>query len=183
MSKPAEPPMPAAGHGDARHAVDYAALTLELDALLGAEPDRIANAANTAALLYLRLPDVSWAGFYFATPPPGAGAERELVLGPFQGKPACVRIAWGKGVCGTAALRGQALVVDDVHAFDGHIACDPQSRSEVVLPLIDAAGEPIGVLDLDSTAPARFTLQDRDGLAAVATVFMRAWERGGAGSG
>src|ERR1700758_2529806 len=108
----------------------YRDLARDLAALLAGEADRIANAANMAALIYHGLPDLNWAGFYFLR-------GRELVLGPFQGKPACVRIALGSGVCGTAAARGETIVVPDVHAFPGHIACDPASRSELVVPLLD----------------------------------------------
>ena len=107
----------------------YRDLARQLAALIAGEPDPIANAANTAALIYHGLPDLNWAGFYFRN-----GAE--LVLGPFQGKPACVRIPIGKGVCGTAAARGTTVLVPDVHDFPGHIACDPDSRSELVVPLI-----------------------------------------------
>mgnify|MGYP006294375681 CR=1 FL=1 len=158
-------------------AVDYAMLERELSALLGDEPDRIANASNTAALLFHRLPDVSWVGFYFAVPAED-DVGRELVLGPFQGKPACVRIAWGRGVCGTAAARRETQRVDDVHAFEGHIACDPSSRSELVVPLADDAGTLIGVLDLDSESAARFTTQDQAGIETLALCFMATWPRG-----
>jgi L-methionine (R)-S-oxide reductase len=133
----------------------YRDLARQLAALIAGEPDPIANAANTAALIYHGLPDLNWAGFYFRN-----GAE--LVLGPFQGKPACVRIPIGKGVCGTAAARGTTVLVPDVHDFPGHIACDPDSRSELVVPLIKD-GSVLGVLDLDSPLPARFDDLDRDG--------------------
>src|ERR1700741_4713843 len=132
----------------------YRDLARQLAALIAGEPDPIANAANTAALIYHGLPDLNWAGFYFRN-----GAE--LVLGPFQGKPACVRIPIGKGVCGTAAATGAAVMVPDVHDFPGHIACDPDSRSELVVPLIED-GSVLGVLDLDSPLPARFDELDRD---------------------
>src|SRR6266404_7329515 len=133
----------------------YRDLAEQLAALLAGEADRIANAANMAALIYHGLPDLNWAGFYFRR-----GAE--LVLGPFQGKPACVRIPIGRGVCGTAAARAATVLVPDVHDFPGHIACDPESRSELVVPLIDA-GAVLGVLDLDSPLLARFDELDRDG--------------------
>jgi GAF domain-containing protein len=151
----------------------YRDLARQLTALLAGEPDPIANAANMAALIYHRLANVNWAGFYFRN-----GAE--LVLGPFQGKPACVRIPIGKGVCGTSAARGTAVLVHDVHDFPGHIACDPESRSELVVPLIED-GSVLGVLDLDSPLPARFDELDRDGceqLVAVLLVNYRKYPRG-----
>jgi L-methionine (R)-S-oxide reductase len=151
----------------------YRDLARQLAALIAGEPDPIANAANTAALIYHGLPDLNWAGFYFRN-----GAE--LVLGPFQGKPACVRIPIGKGVCGTAAARGTTLLVPNVHDFPGHIACDPVSRSELVVPLIKD-GSVLGVLDLDSPLPARFNELDRDGceqLVALLLVHNRKYARG-----
>jgi L-methionine (R)-S-oxide reductase len=151
----------------------YRDLARQLAALIAGEPDPIANAANTAALIYDGLPDLNWAGFYFRN-----GAE--LVLGPFQGKPACVRIPIGKGVCGTAAARGTTILVPDVRDFPGHIACDPASRSELVVPLIKD-GSVLGVLDLDSPLPARFDDLDRDGceeLVAVLLVHYRKYPRG-----
>jgi len=120
----------------------YQELAMQLEALLVGERDRIANAANMAALIYHGLPDVNWAGFYFRQ-------GGELVLGPFQGRPACMRIPLGRGVCGTAAARGATVLVPNVHAFAGHIACDPVSRSELVVPLLES-GKVSGVLDLDS---------------------------------
>ena len=126
----------------------YRELALQLSGLLSGERDSIANAANTAALLYHALPDVNWVGFYLLK-------EGELVLGPFQGKPACVRIALGRGVCGTAAQARRSVVVPDVHAFPGHIACDTASRSELVVPLI-ARDALVGVLDLDSPSAGAF---------------------------
>ena len=123
-----------------------------------------------AALIYHGLPELNWAGFYFAR-------DGGLVLGPFQGKPACVRIPWGEGVCGTAAARGKAIVVPDVEAFPGHIACDAASRSELVVPLI-AAGTVVGVLDLDSPRLARFDEDDREGcerLVAILLAHHRDW--------
>lgn len=144
----------------------YAELTGDLEALLAGESDAIANAANTAALLFETLPEINWAGFYFLR-------DGELVLGPFQGRPACVRIALGRGVCGTAAERRATLVVPDVHAFPGHIACDTASRSEVVVPLI-ADGQLLGVLDIDSPLPGRFDEEDARGLERVARVTLAA---------
>jgi GAF domain-containing protein len=143
----------------------YQQLSLQLASLLEGEHDSIANAANTAALLYHTLPDVNWVGFYLLK-----GAE--LVLGPFQGKPACIRIAVGHGVCGTAVERRESIVVPDVNAFPGHIACDSASRSELVVPLIQARAI-IGVLDLDSPSLARFDEADRIGCEKLAAVFLR----------
>ena len=124
----------------------------------------MANEANTSALIFDALPDLNWVGFYFLK-------GDELVVGPFQGKPACVRIALGKGVCGTAALERRTIVVPDVEAFPGHIACDAASRSEVVVPLI-AGRELLGVLDLDSPKPARFDEDDARGLERLAAIFL-----------
>jgi L-methionine (R)-S-oxide reductase len=144
----------------------YARLATTLESLLAGERDRIANAANTAALLFHSLPDLNWVGFYFL-------AGDELILGPFQGKPACVRIPVGRGVCGTAAARHSTVLVPDVHAFEGHIACDPQSRSEIVVPL--TAGMTLrGVLDLDSPLAGRFDAQDRWGLERLAGIYVAA---------
>ncbi|MHB8448346.1 MAG: GAF domain-containing protein [Rudaea sp.] len=144
----------------------YAQLADQARGLLHGERDRIANAANFAALVYHALPDINWAGFYFYD-------GSELVVGPFQGRPACVRIALGKGVCGTAAATRQTQVVPDVNAFAGHIACDSASRSEIVVPLFD--GERlIGVWDVDSPALARFDDDDRAGMERLAGIFMNA---------
>lgn len=142
----------------------YRQLVAQAEALTAGEADRIANAANLAALVFHALPELNWAGFYFHD-------GHELVVGPFQGKPACVRIAIGKGVCGTAAETRETQVVPDVHAFPGHIACDGDTRSEIVVPLIHD-GEVVGVLDLDSPHPDRFDTTDREGLEAVARVFV-----------
>ena len=143
---------------------DYARLAGTLRSLLAGEPDPIANAANLAALLYHSLPELNWAGFYFAR----AG---ELVLGPFQGKPACVRIAFGRGVCGAAVTRRSSVLVPDVGAFEGHIACDPQSRAELVVPLL--AGERVlGVLDLDSPRVGRFDEEDRRGIEELVAIYL-----------
>ena len=133
-----------------------------LDALTGGEPDAIANMANAAALFWEYLPDLNWAGFYRLV-------EGELVLGPFQGKAACIRIALGKGVCGTAAQTRTTQLVADVHAFPGHIACDAASRSELVVPVVHD-GRLIGVLDLDSPEPARFDAEDAAGCEALMAV-------------
>jgi GAF domain-containing protein len=142
----------------------YAELARDLTALLQGERDLVANAANTAALIYDALPDLNWAGFYLYK-------SGELVLGPFQGKPACVRIGIGKGVCGTAAARRETVLVEDVHAFPGHIACDSASNSEVVIPLLRGA-ELLGVLDLDSPKHARFSAADARGLETLARIFV-----------
>jgi GAF domain-containing protein len=142
----------------------YRELARQLEGLLSGERHRIANAANAAALLFSSLPDVNWLGFYFLE-------DAELVVGPFQGKPACVRIAIGRGVCGAAAARRETVVVRDVHAFADHIVCDPDSRSEIVVPLI-AHGSLIGVLDVDSPKIARFDEADRVGLERLAAIFI-----------
>ncbi len=142
----------------------YRDLARDLTALLAGERDLIANASNTAALIYDALPDLNWAGFYLYK-------EGELVLGPFQGKPACVRIAIGKGVCGTAAERRETVIVEDVHAFPGHIACDSASNSEIVVPLLRGA-ELLGVLDVDSPKLRRFGQADQRGLEALARIFI-----------
>jgi GAF domain-containing protein len=145
---------------------DYRNLHRTLAALLEGERDLIANLANTAALLWQELPDLNWAGFYLLK-------ESELVLGPFQGKPACVRIALGKGVCGTSAHLRKSVIVPNVHEFDGHIACDTASNSEIVVPLIKN-DEVLGVLDLDSPSLSRFDEIDRAGLETVATILLSA---------
>lgn len=142
----------------------YEQLTAQARALLSGEPDRIANAANLAALVYHALPDLNWVGFYFFD-------GTELVVGPFQGLPACVRIPLNKGVCGAAASTGQTQRVDDVDAFPGHIACDSASRSEVVVPL-NKNGQLVGVFDLDSPKLARFDEEDQRGLESIAAVFL-----------
>jgi L-methionine (R)-S-oxide reductase len=143
----------------------YQSLSEELDALLRGELDPVANAANAAAAIFHSLPGLNWAGFYFAQGP-------ELVLGPFQGKPACVRIPIGKGVCGTAAAERRSMLVADVHQFPGHIACDADSRSELVVPLLTAAGV-LGVLDLDSPRPGRFDAIDQAGCEAIAAMLVQ----------
>src|SRR5262249_39344951 len=144
----------------------YNQLADQLSSLLAGENDEIANAANFAALLFHSVPDLNWSGFYFAK-------GDELVLGPFQGKPACVRIAIGSGVCGTAAARRETTVVNNVHEFPGHIACDSASNSEIVIPLVK--GEKlIGVLDLDSPVLARFDDADAAGLEALVRILLTA---------
>lgn len=137
----------------------YRDLHAALDALTAHEPDAIANMANAAALIGQYLPDLNWSGFYRMV-------GDELVLGPFQGKAACIRIPLGKGVCGTAAETRETQLVEDVHAFPGHIACDAASRSELVVPIVEG-GRLIGVLDLDSPSPARFDAEDAAGCEAL----------------
>jgi L-methionine (R)-S-oxide reductase len=154
---------------------DYASLAEELNGLLAGEPDLIANAANTAALLFDALPDINWVGFYFLGQRlgPGANGENELIVGPFQGKPACVRIPLGKGVCGTAAATRKTIVVLDVHEFPGHIACDAASQSEIVVPLM-RGNTLLGVLDIDSPSLARFDDADQRGIERLAALFVAA---------
>jgi L-methionine (R)-S-oxide reductase len=142
----------------------YEELAAQARGLLAGERDRVANAANFAALVFNALPAINWCGFYFYD-------GTELVVGPFQGKPACVRIALGKGVCGTAAVTGETQVVRDVDAFPGHIACDAASRSEIVVPLSDGATL-IGVWDVDSPDLARFDDDDREGMERLCAIFM-----------
>ena len=144
----------------------YADLQRALAGLLAGEQDFIANAANFAALVYHSLPDLNWAGCYFLR-------GQELVLGPFQGRPACVRIAMGRGVCGTAAQQRASVVVADVHEFPDHIVCDPVSRSELVVPLIKDS-ELVGVFDLDSPLPGRFNEEDRAGMEMAVRTLMAA---------
>lgn len=152
----------------------YEALVRSLTALLSGERDWIANLANTAALLYTELADINWAGFYLLK-------DGELVLGPFQGRPACVRIAMGKGVCGTAALRRESMIVPNVHEFEGHIACDSASNSELVVPLV-CGDELLGVLDVDSPKFGRFDEEDGRGIRAIAGILIEASTRPLAGS-
>ncbi|MEO8436175.1 MAG: GAF domain-containing protein [Pyrinomonadaceae bacterium] len=142
----------------------YQGLEQQARALLEGETDLIANAANLAALIYHSLPDLNWAGFYFLQ-------GEQLVLGPFQGQPACVRIEMGKGICGTAALKRETVIVSNVHEFPGHIACDSASNSEIVVPVI-MESRLIGVLDLDSPKFSRFDDKDAAGLANVVDVFV-----------
>jgi L-methionine (R)-S-oxide reductase len=145
-------------------------LAAQARALLEGERDATANAANVAALVFHALPELNWAGFYWMK-------GGELVLGPFQGKPACVRIALGKGVCGTAAEQRRTVVVPDVHAFPGHIACDSASNSEVVVPVLKA-GRVIGVLDVDSPKPGRFGDAEARALEEVARIFVESSDLG-----
>jgi len=144
----------------------YSNLSVQLRALLEGERDAIANMANMASLLFYSLPDLNWVGFYLLK-------NNELVLGPFQGKPACVRIGLGSGVCGTAAKRRETIMVDNVHDFPDHIACDSASNSEIVAPIV--AGEQlIGVLDLDSPSLSRFDEEDAAGLNELVEIFVKA---------
>ena len=143
----------------------YAQLLEQARALLHGEHDRIANAANLSALVYNALPDPNWVGFYFFD-------GTELVVGPFQGLPACVRIPLDKGVCGAAARSRQTQRVEDVHAFPGHIACDSASNSELVVPLVAADGQLLGVFDLDSPLSARFSVEDQEGLEHIARAYL-----------
>ena len=145
----------------------YCELASQLQGLLEGERDAVANAANLSALVFELVPDLNWAGFYFLK------SEDELVLGPFQGKVACVRIPVGKGVCGTAVAEARSMLVPDVHAFPGHIACDAASRSELVTPLIKD-GRIHGVLDLDSPTPGRFDAEDQAGIETLAAIYAAA---------
>jgi L-methionine (R)-S-oxide reductase len=142
----------------------YQQICEQLSELLGDEKNFIANAANTSALLFQSLPNVLWVGFYIAE-------GKELVLGPFQGKPACARLPFGKGVCGTAAAKRKTVVVPDVNRFSGHIACDIASQSEIVVPLLNW-GKVLGVLDIDSATANRFDDDDREGIESVVAVFL-----------
>ena len=153
-----------AGAKPARKSDLYAELRVTAQALLEGERDAVANAANLAALIWHTLPGLNWAGFYFLK-------GGELVVGPFQGKPACVRIALGKGVCGTSAQKRAPVIVPDVDQFPGHIVCDSASKSEIVVPLL-RRGEVLGVLDLDSPALSRFDDEDRAGLEAIASLWV-----------
>lgn len=146
-------------------ATAYRELAQQARGLMHGEPDLIANAANFSALVFHALPDINWAGFYFFD-------GTELVVGPFQGQPACIRIAMGKGVCGVAARSGEAQLVADVNAFPGHIFCDAASRSEVVVPLIRADGSLLGVWDVDSPTVGRFKAEDLAGMQALCREFM-----------
>jgi len=143
----------------------YASLKMQARSLLSGERDPVANAANLVSLIYHLVPDLNWVGIYFLR-------DGELLVGPFQGKPACVRIAMGRGVCGTAAREKRTMLVDDVDAFPGHIPCDADSRSEAVVPLVAADGGLLGVLDLDSSTQGRFDDNDAQGLEALAAVYV-----------
>lgn len=140
----------------------YKLLKIRIGGLLDSSPYRISNLANTSAMLMEWLPDINWVGFYIRK-------QDQLILGPFQGKTACTRIQMGKGVCGTAAVRDAAILVEDVHAFPGHIACDSASRSEIVIP-VHCGGEVWGVLDIDSPSVARFDSEDQEGLEALVRI-------------
>lgn len=144
----------------------YASLEAQLRSLLAGERDFVANLANFASLLFHSLPDLNWSGFYLLK-------ERDLVLGPFQGKPACIRIPMGEGVCGTAAARRETILVDNVHEFPGHIACDSASNSEIVVPIVNG-NTLVGVLDLDSPLPSRFDSEDARGLNELVNIFIAA---------
>jgi GAF domain-containing protein len=144
----------------------YRDLASALEGLVAGEPDGVANMANAAALIWETLPDLNWVGFY-------RNVDGELVLGPFQGRPACIRIPFGQGVCGAAAASQQVQRIDDVHAFPGHIACDAASNSELVVPIV-RDGELIAVLDLDSPKTARFTEEDEAGCVRLAEILAHA---------
>jgi GAF domain-containing protein len=144
----------------------YRDLASALEGLVSGEPDAVANMANAAALIWETLPDLNWAGFY-------RKVGGELVLGPFQGRPACIRIKFGEGVCGTAAATRQVQRVEDVHAFPGHIACDSASNSELVVPIVRDDGELVGVLDLDSPKTGRFTEEDEAGCVRLAEILAK----------
>ena len=145
----------------------YAMLAAQVEALLAGERNLVANAAQLSAFIYQEVPDLNWAGFYFVD------GQDQLLLGPFQGKVACMRIPFSKGVCGTAASERRTQRVEDVHAFPGHIACDAASRSELVIPLVKE-GRLIGVLDLDSPNPARFSAADQAGIEGLVAAFLAA---------
>ena len=153
--------------------MDYRALEENLAALIGGVPHPIANLANASALLWEMLPDLNWAGFYLTEK--NEEGQPLLVLGPFQGRPACIEIPWGRGVCGTAAATGKTQLGPDVHLFPGHIACDAASASEIVVPLKDNDGSVFGVLDLDSPVIGRFTEEDKAGLERLARVIEKEW--------
>src|SRR4051794_36794649 len=142
----------------------YDQLAAQLSSLLAGERDLVANAANFSSLIFHSLPDLNWAGFYFAK-------DGELVLGPFQGQPACVRIKIGQGVCGAGAAKRETVIVENVHEFPGHIACDTASNSEIVVPLIKDS-RLLGALDLDSPVPARFDREDAVGLERLVEIFV-----------
>ncbi|MCF0135072.1 MAG: GAF domain-containing protein [Lachnospiraceae bacterium] len=146
---------------------DYTLLLQQARALISGESHYLPNLANTAALLWEALSDINWCGFYLTAASGDTPAHKELILGPFQGKPACIRIPFGKGVCGTAALQDTLQLVEDVHCFPGHIACDSASASEIVIPIHGANGAVVAVLDIDSPLKARFTTADADGLTAL----------------
>ena len=148
----------------------YRDLSVQAQGLMSGQTHRVANAANLSALIDQSLDNINWVGFYFLDDDPWGGDSPVLLVGPFQGKPACVRIEIGQGVCGTAVATGETQRVADVHAFEGHIACDPQSRSEIVIP-VRHRGEIIGVLDIDSPDPDRFDATDQAGLEHLAECY------------
>lgn len=151
----------------------YERMLRQAEALVEGERHPVPNLANLSALVWETLPEINWAGFYRAV-------EGELLLGPFQGKPACIHIPWGRGVCGTAAARRETLAVPDVQEFPGHIACDSASRSELAVPLLDGNGGVLGVLDIDSPTPGRFGEQEVWAMEQLARLAVRAcdWEKG-----
>jgi L-methionine (R)-S-oxide reductase len=157
---------PTSSHNYSSKRQFYEALAKELRSLLEGEEDEIANAANTSALVFHAVPEINWVGFYFFR-------GGQLVVGPFQGQPACTRLTLGKGVCGTAAAERKTIVVPDVHQFPGHIACDCASASEIVIPMM-ADGRLLGVFDVDSPVSGRFDLEDRIGLESIVAVFLEA---------
>ena len=151
----------------------YRQLNMQVTAICEGEPNLVANLSNISAILYEQLQDINWAGFYLISPSID-GSREELVLGPFQGKAACVRIPVGRGVCGTAVERAESMLVKDVHAFEGHIACDAASNSEVVIP-INKMGKVVAVLDIDSPSIGRFDDEDLAGLQALVRVVESLW--------
>lgn len=154
---------------DGPKSVVYAMLVRHAEALVEGVNDKIANAANLSAMLYHMLPDVSWSGFYFLK-------RNKLIVGPFQGKPACVTVELGRGVCGQVAELRKPLIVGDVASFPGHIYCDPSARSEIVLPLVKN-DKLLGVLDLDAPVTDRFDEEDRRGLEQIAAIWLRSFTR------
>lgn len=155
---------------------DYALLCRQIASILEGERDLVANAAQFSAFIYDTIADLNWAGFYLARPAKKAGADgqlQELLVGPFQGKVACARIAFGRGVCGAAAAERRTILVADVHAFPGHIACDSASNAEIVIPVIKD-GELFGVFDIDSPSLNRFSAEDQEGLEALVAAFVTA---------
>lgn len=149
---------------------DYDLLVRQVTSILEGERDLTANAAQFSALVYDTIADLNWAGFYF-TVPSKKGEGQDLLVGPFQGKPACARIPFGRGVCGASAVQRETIVVADVHAFPGHIACDSASASEIVIPVLEG-DRVIGVFDIDSPKPERFSEEDRIGLEAMLAAFV-----------
>jgi GAF domain-containing protein len=152
---------------------DYAMLTRQVASILEGERDLVANAAQFSAFVYDTVADLNWAGFYLSRPSKADAEKEELLVGPFQGKVACARIPYGRGVCGTAAAERRTILVEDVHAFPGHIACDSASNAEIVIPLIKD-GRVLGVFDIDSPSLNRFSADDRQGLEAMVAAFLAA---------